>query len=251
MLETRGVTRRFAGVQALSGVDLTISRGGITGVIGPNGAGKTTLFNCISGILPISGGEIRFKGERIDGLRPDQISARGLVRTFQIARGFPRLTVLESLMLYGALQPGEKLLHALLRTKASRFREAELIDKAMQIAARLKLTHVLDNKASEMSGGQKKLLEIGRALMRDPSLLLLDEPMAGVNPSLVREIGDRLLEIAKEGVTIVLIEHQMDLIARLCGHVVVMAEGKRMIEGAFDYVTSNIEVQNAYMGTRR
>ena len=251
MLETHGVTRRFAGVQALSGVDLTIGQGGITGVIGPNGAGKTTLFNCISGILPISGGEIRFKGERIDGLRPDQISARGLVRTFQIARGFPRLTVLESLMLYGAAQPGEKLFHALFRTKASRLREAELLGKAMQIAARLKLTHVLNNKASEMSGGQKKLLEIGRALMRDPSLLLLDEPMAGVNPSLVREIGDRLLEIAKEGVTIVLIEHQMDLIARLCGHVVVMAEGQRMIEGTFDYVTSNVDVQNAYMGTRR
>ncbi|MCX8995952.1 ABC transporter ATP-binding protein [Rhizobiaceae bacterium BDR2-2] len=251
MLEISGVTRQFAGVHALSGVDMTIGKGGITGVIGPNGAGKTTLFNCISGILPISSGEIRFMGERIDGLRSDQISGRGLVRTFQLARGFPRLTVLENLLLYGADQPGEGLLQALVRSRASIRREEELIEKALTIAGRLKLAHVLDNKASDLSGGQKKLLEIGRALMRDPDMLLLDEPMAGVNPSLVREIGDRLISIAEAGITIVLIEHQMDLIARLCQHVIVMADGKRMIEGTFDFVAGNIEVQNAYMGTRR
>ncbi|GLR89497.1 ABC transporter ATP-binding protein [Bradyrhizobium iriomotense] len=251
MLEISGVTRRFGGVQALSGVDLTISPGGITGMIGPNGAGKTTLFNCISGILPISGGEIRFLGQRIDGLRPDQISRRGLVRTFQIARGFPRLTVLESLLLYGADQPGESLAAALIRTRASIRREEALVEKACKLAERLKLSHVLGNKASDLSGGQKKLLEIGRAMMRDPQMLLLDEPMAGVNPSLIRDIGDRLISIAEDGVTIVLIEHQMDLIARLCQHVIVLADGRRMIEGTFDAVAGNTEVQNAYMGARR
>jgi branched-chain amino acid transport system ATP-binding protein/neutral amino acid transport system ATP-binding protein len=184
-------------------------------------------------------------------MRPDQISSRGLVRTFQIARGFPRLTVLESLLLYGTKQPGEGLVQALLRSEAGIDREKELVDKALQIAGRLKLSHVLDNKASDLSGGQKKLLEIGRALMRDPSMLLLDEPMAGVNPTLIREIGDRLVAIAREGVTIVLIEHQMDLISRLCDHVIVMADGKKMIEGTFDFVAGNKDVQNAYMGTRR
>ena len=251
MLEIIEVTRHFGGVQALTGVDLTINEGGIIGMIGPNGAGKTTLFNCISGVLPVSSGEIRFKGERIDRMRPDQISSRGLVRTFQIARGFPRLTVLESLLLYGTDQPGEGLMEALTRSRTSIRREEELLDKALKIAERLKLSHVIDNKASDLSGGQKKLLEIGRALMRDPGMLLLDEPMAGVNPSLVREIGERLVTIAKEGVTIVLIEHQMDLISRLCDHVVVMADGRKMIEGTFDFVAGNKEVQNAYMGSRR
>lgn len=251
MLEISAVTRRFAGVQALSGVDLVVKEGGITGLIGPNGAGKTTLFNCISGVLPVSGGEIRFKGERINGLRPDQISSKGLVRTFQIARGFPRMTVLESLLLYGTAQPGERVLPALFRTASNRRREQELLDKAYGLAERLKLTHVLDNKASDLSGGQKKLLEIGRAMMREPAMMLLDEPMAGVNPSLARQIGEQLVGIAREGVTIVLIEHQMDLISRICDHVVVMAEGKRMIEGTFDHVASNIDVQSAYMGSRR
>ncbi|CAN7702283.1 ABC transporter ATP-binding protein [Neorhizobium sp. LjRoot104] len=251
MLEISGVTRNFGGVHALSGVDLTIAKGGIVGMIGPNGAGKTTLFNCISGVLPVSSGEIRFQGKRIDGMRPDEISSQGLVRTFQIARGFPRLTVFESLMLYGTDQPGEGLIQSLMRGKAGLEREKKLIDKALNIAEQLKLSHVLDNKASDLSGGQKKLLEIGRAMMRDPGMLLLDEPMAGVNPSLVREIGERLVTIAAEGVTIVLIEHQMDLISRLCDHVVVMAEGKKMIEGTFDFVAGNKEVQNAYMGTRK
>ncbi|KAB1115065.1 ABC transporter ATP-binding protein [Neorhizobium galegae] len=251
MLEIRGVTRHFGGVHALSGVDLTIAGGGIVGMIGPNGAGKTTLFNCISGVLPVSGGEIHFRGERIDGMPPHLISGKGLVRTFQIARGFPRLTVLESLLLYGTDQPGEGLLQALTRSKASLRREEELLDKALKIAERLKLSHVLDNKAADLSGGQKKLLEIGRALMRDPGMLLLDEPMAGVNPSLVREIGERLITIARDGVTIILIEHQMDLISRLCDHVVVMADGRKMIEGTFEFVAGNKDVQSAYMGSRR
>lgn len=251
MLEISGVVRRFAGVEALSGVDLVVSQGGITGLIGPNGAGKTTLFNCISGVIPVTSGEIRFKGERITGLRPEQISERGLVRTFQIARGFPRLTVLESLLLYGKAHPGERMIDALLRTEASKKREIELLDKAAALAERLKLTHVLNNKASDLSGGQKKLLEIGRALMREPSMLLLDEPMAGVNPSLARQIGDQLTSIARDGVTIILIEHQMDLIARICDHVVVMADGKHMVEGTFDHVASNTDVQSAYMGSRR
>jgi ABC-type branched-subunit amino acid transport system ATPase component len=251
MLEVRGLTRSFYGVHALNGVDLDIRQGWITGIIGPNGAGKTTLFNCISGIVPATRGTIRFEGQEITSLRPDQISRRGVIRTFQIARGFPHMTVLESLLLYGTHQPGEALTHAILRSAASRAREAALLDKALRVAERLKLSRVLANKTVELSGGQKKLLEIGRALMADPRLLLLDEPMAGVNPSLARDIGDRLREIAQEGLTIVLIEHQMELIARLCDHVIVMAEGRRLIEGSFEFVANDHAVQEAYMGRQR
>ena len=251
LLEIREVTRRFHGIHALNGVTLDVQAGGITGLIGPNGAGKTTLFNCISGLVPPDGGRIVFDGQDIGGRRPDRITRTGLVRTFQIARGCPRMTVRENLLLYGAAQPGEHLLAALLRTRPMLAREAELQARAEAIASRLRLAPVLDNPAANLSGGQKKLLEIGRALMTEPKLILLDEPLAGVNPTLAREISERLTEIAADGVTLLLIEHQMDMIARLCRHVIVMAEGRRLVEGTFAEVANNIEVQDAYMGGAR
>ncbi len=251
LLEVRGVTRHFYGVHALNGVDLSIAAGRITGLIGPNGAGKTTLFNCLSGVVPPSSGRIRFDGTDITGWRADRITRTGLVRTFQIARGCPRLTVRENLLLYGAAQPGEFVLTALLRTRAMLSREASLQERAEAIAQRLRLGHVLDNPAAALSGGQKKLLEIGRALMTKPKLILLDEPLAGVNPSLSREIGERLREIVADGITLVLIEHQMDMIARLCDHVIVMAEGRRLTEGSFGAVAADGAVQDAYMGGKR
>ena len=251
LLEVRDVTRHFYGVHALNGVDLSVAAGGITGLIGPNGAGKTTLFNCLSGVVPPSTGRILFDGVDITGWRPDQITRAGLVRTFQIARGCPRLTVRENLLLYGAAQPGEGVLAALLRTRAMLAREAALQDRAAAIAQRLRLSHVLDNPAAALSGGQKKLLEIGRALMTEPKLILLDEPLAGVNPTLSREIGERLREIVADGITLVLIEHQMDMIARLCDHVIVMAEGRRLTEGSFEQVAADDAVQDAYMGGKR
>jgi len=250
LLEVRGVTRSFYGVHALNGVDLNVEPGRITGLIGPNGAGKTTLFNCIAGIVPADGGSIRFAGTDITRLRPDQVTKAGLVKTFQIARGFPRLTVLENLLLYAPDQPGEQVGAALLRPKAALAREREITAQAIEIAAMLNLTRVLNDKASDLSGGQKKLLEIGRALMSEPRLILLDEPAAGVNPTLVREIGEKLREIVARGVTLLLIEHQMDMIARLCDHVIVMAEGRRLLEGTFDEVAGNHDVQQAYMGRR-
>jgi branched-chain amino acid transport system ATP-binding protein/neutral amino acid transport system ATP-binding protein len=250
LLEVRGVTRSFYGVHALNGVDLDVEPGRITGLIGPNGAGKTTLFNCISGLVPADGGSIRFAGTDITHLRPDQVTRQGLVKTFQIARGFPRLTVLENLLLYAPDQPGEHVGAALLRSKAAIARERQIMAQATEIAAMLNLTRVLNDKASDLSGGQKKLLEIGRALMSDPKLILLDEPAAGVNPTLVREIGEKLREVVARGVTLLLIEHQMDMIARLCDHVIVLAEGRRLVEGSFEQVASNHEVQQAYMGRR-
>jgi ABC-type branched-subunit amino acid transport system ATPase component len=251
LLEVRAVTRSFYGVHALNGVDLDIAPGRITGLIGPNGAGKTTLFNCISGTIPPDSGQILFNGQDIAGVRPDRITTSGLIRTFQIARGCARLTVRENLLLYGPSQPGERILPAILRPQSARSREAELQHRAATIAERLNLTRVLDNKASALSGGQKKLLEIGRALMAEPKLILLDEPTAGVNPTLARDIGERLREIAASGITLLLIEHQMDMIARLCDHVIVMAEGRRLTEGTFEQVAADTTVQEAYMGRPR
>jgi branched-chain amino acid transport system ATP-binding protein/neutral amino acid transport system ATP-binding protein len=251
LLQVRGVTRSFYGVHALTGVDLDAEAGRITGLIGPNGAGKTTLFNCISGVVPPDAGTIHFNGSDITGKRPDAVTRAGLARTFQIARGFPRMTVLEHLLLYGRHQPGERLSHALARTAAMRRREEELLAAAHAIAARLNLTRMLMQRASELSGGQKKLLEIGRALMAEPKLILLDEPVAGVNPTLAREIGERLRGLVAEGMTILLIEHQMDLISRLCDHVVVMAQGRRLTEGSFAELAANPLVQDAYMGRSR
>ena len=163
LLEIESVTRSFYGVNALNGVSLSVPDAGITGLIGPNGAGKTTLFNCISGVIPPDGGRIVFDGVEISGMRPDQIANAGLVRTFQIARGLQRLSVLDNLMLYGPRQPGERIWDSLLQTKASLAREDELMERAVSVATRLNLMRVIRNPASDLSGGQKKLLEIGRA----------------------------------------------------------------------------------------
>ena len=251
LLEITGLRRSFYGVTALNDVDLRIAAQSITGLIGPNGAGKTTLFNCVSGLIPPHAGTIRFDGVDITGWRPDRVTRRGLVRTFQIARGFPRLSVMENLLLYGADQPGERIMPALLRSARARQREEALRVRARAIAERLNLGRVLDNPAAELSGGQKKLLEIGRALMTDPKLILLDEPIAGINPTLAEEIAAHLQTLRSEGLSFLIIEHHMDMIARLCDPVIVMAEGRSLAEGSFAAIQANLDVQEAYMGRRR
>ena len=250
LLEIRRLIRSYYGVHALRGLDLVVEAGRITGLIGPNGAGKTTLFNCISGLVPPDSGSVLFEQRDITGWRPDRITGLGLVRTFQIARGFPRLSVLENLLLYGGHQPGERLMHAVLASAAARHREAELRERAIVIAGQLNLTHVLYDRAADLSGGQKKLLEIGRALMAEPKLLLLDEPVAGVNPSLAREIGEHLRRLVTEGISVLLIEHHMGTIASLCDPVIVMAEGRHLRQGSFADLAEDPEVQEAYMGRR-
>ena len=251
LLEVRGLTRSYYGVHALRGVELSVEAGRITGLIGPNGAGKTTLFNCISGLVPPDAGSVRFDDRAITGWRPDRITGAGLVRTFQIARGFPRLSVLENLALYGARQSGERLVQAVVRSPTARRREAELRERARRVAQRLNLTHMLEQRAAELSGGQKKLLEIGRALMAEPKLLLLDEPVAGVNQTLAREIGEHLRGLVADGISVLLIEHHMDTIAALCDPVIVMAEGRHLRQGSFAELAADPVVQEAYMGRRR
>jgi ABC-type branched-subunit amino acid transport system ATPase component len=251
LLDVRGLERSFYGIRALAGVDLAVEPRTITGLIGPNGAGKTTVFNCVSGLIPPEGGRVVFDGRDVTGWRPDRVTQAGLVRTFQIARGFPRLSVLENLMLYGDRQPGERLWRAVAGGRAARRREAELRERARTVARRLNLTRVADDPASDLSGGQKKLLELGRALMTDPKLILLDEPIAGVNPTLAREIGDHLQALREDGLTFLIIEHHLDVIARLCAPVIVMAEGRHLAEGSFAELAADPRVQEAYMGRRR
>ncbi|WP_342362190.1 ABC transporter ATP-binding protein [Terrarubrum flagellatum] len=251
LLEIANLSRRFGGLKALNGADIAIAQGTITGLIGPNGAGKSTLFNVVSGLMKPDAGEVRFAGADITGHAPDALVAAGLVRTFQLARGFPKLTVFDHLMLYGPAQPGERFAAGLFGSTDARRRESELSDKALTLARRLKLDAVLANPVTALSGGQKKLLEIGRALMAEPKLILLDEPMAGVNPTLAGAIAEHLQSIRADGVTIALIEHDMGLVARLCDKVYVMAEGRKLAEGAFAEIAANPDVQDAYLGRRR
>jgi ABC-type branched-subunit amino acid transport system ATPase component len=250
LLDIKNLRRAFYGLEVLRGVDMAVRSGGITGLIGPNGAGKTTLFNVVSGLVPPDAGSIRFDGREIGRRAPDVVSRAGLVRTFQVARGFPKLSVFQHLMLYGRDQPGESLWQAIVGSRAAREREAALAERAWETARFLRLDRLIDNPATALSGGQKKLLEIGRALMAEPKLVLLDEPTAGVNPTLQNEIGERLLELPKRGISVLLIEHDMSFIAQLCDPVIVMAEGQVLTEGSFDAVRADPRVREAYLGKR-
>jgi len=250
LLDIKTLRRAFYGLEVLRGVDMAVRAGGITGLIGPNGAGKTTLFNVVSGLVPPDAGSIRFDGREIAGKAADVVSRAGLVRTFQVARGFPKLSVFQHLMLYGRDQPGESLWQAIVGSRAAREREAALAERAWETARFLRLDGLIDNPATALSGGQKKLLEIGRALMAEPKLVLLDEPTAGVNPTLQNEIGERLLELPKRGISVLLIEHDMSFIAQLCDPVIVMAEGQVLTEGSFDAVRADHRVREAYLGKR-
>jgi ABC-type branched-subunit amino acid transport system ATPase component len=249
LLSVRGLARSFYGVHALRGVDFAVAAGTITALIGPNGAGKTTAFQCISGVVPPDAGRVVFDGIDITGWRADRITRAGLTRTFQIARGILRLSVLDNLLLYAAGQPGERLFAAL--AGSGRAAEEASRVRAIEVARRLNLFGVANNPAGALSGGQKKLLEIGRALMASPRMILLDEPIAGVNPTLAEEIAAHLRTLRDDGFSFLVIEHHMDLIARLCHPVIVLAEGRKLAEGSFAEVANDPAVQEAYMGRRK
>ncbi len=250
MLSISDLCRGFYGVPVLRGVTLEIRRGSITGLIGPNGAGKSTLFNVISGLIRPDRGVVRLDGRDVTGQPPDRLARQGLVRTFQLARGFAKLSVFQHLMLYAQGQPGERMVAAVLGTRAARRREEAAAEQAWSVARRLRIGQVVDQPITALSGGQKKLVEIGRALMAAPKLILLDEPMAGVNPTLAGEIAEHLLALQAGGITICLIEHDMALIRRLCDPVIVLAEGRTLTEGSFVEVAADARVQEAYLGTR-
>ena len=250
MISVQNVVKHFGGVAAVDGVDMKIERGSITGLIGPNGAGKTTLFNLIAGNIAPSKGRIILDGEDVTGLKPHELFSKGLLRTFQIAHEFHTLSVLDNLMLVPPKQTGESLLGAWFRRKEVVRQETENRKKAEDVISFLNMKHMAAELAGNLSGGQKKLLELGRTMMVEPKVVVLDEVGAGVNRTLLREIGDAILSMNRDrGYTFCMIEHDMDFISRLCDPVVVMAEGKILAKGSADEIKSNEDVIEAYLGT--
>ncbi|WP_454439074.1 ABC transporter ATP-binding protein [Thauera mechernichensis] len=249
MLEVDGLVKAFGGFRAVNGCTMRVNEGEILGLIGPNGAGKTTLFNLIAGALQPTAGTIRFLGEDVTPLSTDALFHKGLVRTFQIPHEFGRLTARENLMMVPPAQPGEDLFANWLSWgKVQRVEEA-VRRKADETLAFLELSHVADERAGNLSGGQKKLLELGRTMMTDAKLVLLDEPAAGVNRTLLRKLEEKILILNRDwGYTFILIEHDMEMIEKLCQPVVCMAEGKVLIQGDFHTVRSDARVLEAYLG---
>ncbi|QPH55433.1 ABC transporter ATP-binding protein [Pontivivens ytuae] len=250
MIRVEDIHMHFGGIRAVDGASIEIAKGSITGLIGPNGAGKTTLFNVIAGHYTPTSGRVFLDGEDITGLPPHALFHKGLLRTFQIAHEFSTLTVRDNLMMVPGSQKGEKLWDVLLRPGEIRRQEAEIRAKADEVIEFLQISQVADELAGNLSGGQKKLLELGRTMMVDAKIVFLDEVGAGVNRTLLNTIGDAILRLNRErGYTFCMIEHDMDFIGRLCDPVIVMAEGKVLAQGTVDEMKSDERVIEAYLGT--
>ena len=249
MLKIKDLNKSFGGLKAVNNVNLEVNKGSITGLIGPNGAGKTTLFNTIAGLYAPENGDIYLEEQNIAGLKPHELFNMGVLRTFQIAHEFSSLTVLENLMMVPGNQRGEKLIYVLFDDKAVKKQEEAIRAKAIEVIDFLNLKHLTQEIAGNLSGGQKKLLELGRTMMVEANLVLLDEVGAGVNRTLLNEISDAILRLNKErNYTFFVIEHDMDLIEKICDPVIVMAEGSVLFEGKFSEVKSNENVIEAYLG---
>ena len=249
MIEVRSVSKTFGGVRAVNDASITIAKGSITGLIGPNGAGKTTLFNIIAGNIKPTSGKILLDGNDVTGLDPHELFEKGLLRTFQLAHEFSSLTVLENLMMVPGNQSGESLLNAWFSWGEVKAEERAIRERAMDVIDFLNLSHLAQELACNLSGGQKKLVELGRTMMVDAKVVLLDEVGAGVNRTLLNEIGDAIIRLNRErGYTFCMIEHDMDFIGRLCDPVIVMAEGAVLAEGTADEVRNNEAVIEAYLG---
>ena len=250
LLQVRGLQKAYGGLQAVSGLDLDLPGGRITGLIGPNGAGKTTLLNIISGVERATAGRVLFRGNDIGVLPQHQLAAQGLVRTFQISRDLGQLTVLENLLLARPRQTGEKLLGLFANGRRVRREEEAAIETARVALLKVNLWQLADAPAATLSGGQKKLLELSRALMLKPKLLLLDEPAAGVAPAMEEVLIDTIHGFAADGVDFLIIEHDLDVVAALCEHVYVMAAGRILTQGSFAQVTADSRVVEAYLGLK-
>ena len=249
ILEVRDLVKDFGGVRAVDHCSLDIQPGTITGLIGPNGAGKTTLFNLISGFYKPTSGAITFQGRRIDGMETHETFHTGLVRTFQIPREFKQMTVLENLMLVPANQTGERVWASWFTPWRIGPQERAIERQALDTLEFLNLLHLKDEYAANLSGGQKKLLELGRTLMARPKMILLDEPSAGVSPALTELLMEDIRRTQEEtGITILIIEHNMRVVMSLCDPVIVMSEGRKLMEGAPEEVQANEEVLSAYLG---
>lgn len=248
MLRVENVGKSFGALAVLRGIDLEAAAGRITGIIGPNGAGKSTLLNVVGGLFLHDAGRILLDGTDLTTLKAHVRARLGLVRTFQISRELGELTVLENLMLARQAQTGESVLNALLRRPTVRKEERAAVATAKRLLDNVGLWRLADASARALSGGQKKLLELSRALMLDPKIILLDEPAAGVSPPMRLEISKVIRSLCQEGMTFVIVEHDMDMVASLCDQVYVMAEGKNLTSGTFGEVVADDRVVRAYLG---
>lgn len=250
IIEVKDVTKRFGGLAAVSHCSLSVADGSVTGLIGPNGAGKSTLFNMVAGTLRPDQGQIVFNGEDVTGLPPHDLFGRGMLRTFQIAHEFSNMTALENLMMVPPDQPGESLWTTWVKPGQVRQAEQEVRRKAAEVIDFLKLEHVKNELAGNLSGGQKKLLELGRTMMVDAKVVLLDEVAAGVNRTLLQDLAENIERMNRElGYTFFVIEHDMDLIGRLCDPVIVMAQGEVIAQGPMEELRQNQDIIEAYFGS--
>ncbi len=248
LLSANGLSKSFGGIKAVENASLEVAPGSITGLIGPNGAGKTTLFNLLSNFLNPDQGKVVFDGAPIQHLQSHQIAQQGLVRTFQVARVLSKLSVLENMLLAAQHQTGEKVWNVWLKPGRVRAEERQQRERAIAILESVGLSHMTHEYAGALSGGQRKLLEIARALMVRPKLILLDEPAAGVNPTLINQICEHIVRWNQEGISFLIIEHNMDVIMSLCDRVWVLAEGRNLASGTPAEVQRNIQVLEAYLG---
>ena len=249
ILQINSLSKYFGGLAAVSNCSLKIKRGSITGIIGPNGSGKTTLFNLIAGNIIPNNGSVIFNNQNITGIPSYELFSKGILRTFQIAHEFSNLTVLENLMMVPGNQSGENLMKALFKPSLVNKEEQVIRAKAYDVVEFLNLKHLANENAGNLSGGQKKLLELGRTMMVDAKLVLLDEVGAGVNRTLLKELGTAIQRLNKEkGYTFCMIEHDMDFISRMCNPVIVMAEGSVLFQGTSEEVKKNDKVIESYLG---
>jgi ABC-type branched-subunit amino acid transport system ATPase component len=249
LLDVQGLHKHFGGVAAVRDASFTVAEGSITALIGPNGAGKTTMFNLVSGFLRPDRGTVRFAGERIDRRRADAIARAGLVRAFQAARVLTRMSVLDNMLLAAQRQPGERLFTTLLAPGRGARREREVRERAEELLRLVRLSHLAGAYAGTLSGGQRKLLELGRALMVEPRMILLDEPMAGVAPVLGEQLLDHIRDLREHrGVTVLVIEHDMDVVMSISDRVIVMDEGRVIAEGPPVAIQRDERVIEAYLG---
>lgn len=250
ILTIERLNKRFGGLRAVDNASLAVERGTLTALIGPNGAGKTTLFNLVTGFDRPDRGRVVFDGHVITARSAPAIAQLGLVRTFQLARDLARLTVIENMLLAAKGQRGERLLQAALPTGGWKRQEAEHLERAEELLEAFRLSHLRDEYAGNLSGGQRKLLDLARVMMLEPAMVLLDEPMAGVNPTLREQLLERISELRDQGITFLLVEHDMEVVMRVSEHVIVMAQGTVIASGTPDEVRSDQGVIDAYLGTR-
>ena len=248
ILEVRGLVKRFLGVTAVDGVDLTVGRGELVSLIGPNGSGKTTLFNCITGYLSADGGRVLFRGGDLTGAPPHRVARLGVARTFQQVSVFPRLSALENLLVFLQQHQEERLLARLVRTPGVRRLEAEAVDRARGLLDLVGLAAKAEAAAGSLSYGQRKLLAFAGALMPDPDLLLLDEPAAAVNPTMINQMKDHILALHRQGKTILLVEHNMDVVMDVSQRIIVLDHGQKIAEGPPEAIRRDPRVIEAYFG---